>query len=164
MRGWRDDICPSQKHNPGKHKVVFTLRSILLWVKSLLIWCAGLFSTLTRDSTKISQLHVGVNILEKSLRRVKYKTKSMTISVSLLLLLPPICPPARSFPPSCIIRYEGMFQLESRLRHGLHHFRDYVSSSLCSVKRGRSNLPTPWCLRKHVESFLDPVSAQSHLK
>lgn len=50
-----------------------------------------------RRSVNISWLWVGVNVLEKSLKTVKYKTKSMCISLSLcgflsLPLVPHICP------------------------------------------------------------------------
>lgn len=50
-----------------------------------------------RQSVNISWLWVGVNVLEKSLKTVKYKTKSMCISLSLcgflsMPLVPHICP------------------------------------------------------------------------
>lgn len=50
-----------------------------------------------RRSVNISWLWVGVNVLEKSLKTVKYKTKSMCISLSLWFPLPATC--ATHLPP-----------------------------------------------------------------
>lgn len=161
---------PSQKHNTGKHKVVFLFEkhTSSLSEEPLYLMRRVVFDFNERQHKNLSAAcwcQYTRKVFEKSeiQGRINDYLRFSSSAPSSFLPSWHLCNP-QEYSAQGVIRYEGMSPLETRLRHGLHHFRDYVSSSPCSVKRGRSKLPTPWYLRKHVESRLDPASAQSDLK
>lgn len=129
-----------------------------------------------RRSVNISWLWVGVNVLEKSLKTVKYKTKSMCISLSLcgflsLPLVPHICPLFTAFltPPQLrgfnwMWRHikgggeggrDGHIPLEPRGRHARHRLNVKTASAASSApyEWGRPNPPTPRSIRWKIRSL-----------
>lgn len=129
---------------------------LFFWVKRSLSHVQGRFLvvSLMRQSVNITRLWVGVSMLEKSLKSVKYEAKSMSpisLSVSLpLVLLPNIFPLLFSSfltPPQLwrVTLLKTRFELdtkaprgdyvllESQLRHALRQFYVRNTSAVCSA-------------------------------
>lgn len=128
-----------------------------------------------RRSVNISWLWVGVNLLEKSLKTVKYKTKSMCISLSLWFPLPATrathLPPLYRLPDTTSAQRlqldvkahkggggggrDGHIPLEPRGRHARHHLNVKTASAASSApyEWGRPNPPTPRSIRWKIRSL-----------